>query len=76
VRPILDDVRQAAVQAQHAVHAAQGVMGGNANANAAQSAALPETLYELTRAARSLRELADYLDRHPEALIAGRSGSE
>ena len=76
VRPILDDVRQAAVEAQHAVHAAQGVMGGNANANAAQSAALPGTLYELTRAARSLRELADYLDRHPEALIAGRSGSE
>ena len=77
VRPILDDVRQAAVQAQHAVHAAQGVLGGNnANANPAQADALPETLYELTRAARSLRELANYLDRHPESLIAGRSGSE
>jgi paraquat-inducible protein B len=32
------------------------------------------TLRELTEAARSIRELADYLDRHPEALIKGRTG--
>ena len=35
-------------------------------------AGLGSTLYELNRAARSLRELADYLDRHPEALVRGR----
>ena len=29
---------------------------------------------ELTRAARSIRVFADYLDRHPEALIRGKSG--
>jgi paraquat-inducible protein B len=29
---------------------------------------------ELARAARSLRVLADYLERHPEALIRGKTG--
>ena len=29
---------------------------------------------ELTRAARSIRVFADYLDRHPEALIRGKTG--
>jgi paraquat-inducible protein B len=32
-------------------------------------------MQELTRAARSIRVFADYLDRHPEALIRGKSGS-
>lgn len=77
VGPILTDVRRAAAQAQDAVRAARGVMTGNgANPNSVQTAALPETLYELTRAARSLRELADYLDRHPEALIEGKSRND
>jgi paraquat-inducible protein B len=34
---------------------------------------LAGTLRELKTAARSLRELADYLDRHPDALLRGRS---
>ncbi len=33
---------------------------------------LQETLRELTDAARSLRVLADYLERHPEALLRGK----
>ena len=37
-----------------------------------ESADVPQALYEVTRAARSLRELSDFLDRHPEALIEGR----
>ena len=78
VQPILSEVRQAAIQAQEAVRSARAVLsssrgGGN---NATQTAALPGTLYELSRAARSLRELADFLDQHPEALIAGRSRNE
>jgi paraquat-inducible protein B len=32
------------------------------------------TLDELARAAQSLRALADYLNRHPEALIRGKRG--
>ena len=31
-------------------------------------------MQELTRAARSIRVFADYLDRHPEALIRGKTG--
>ena len=34
---------------------------------------LSNTLQEVTRAARSLRVLADYLERHPEALIRGKT---
>jgi paraquat-inducible protein B len=35
---------------------------------------LGNTLQEVSRAARSLRVLADYLERHPEALIRGKTG--
>ncbi|MEM5295549.1 MlaD family protein [Burkholderia sp. JPY481] len=33
-----------------------------------------ETMRELSRAAASVRSLADYLERHPESLIRGKSG--
>lgn len=36
---------------------------------------LSETLHELNRMSRSLRELSDYLGRHPESLIRGRPES-
>ena len=35
---------------------------------------LDSTLQEVSRAARGLRTLADYLERHPEALIRGKTG--
>jgi paraquat-inducible protein B len=35
---------------------------------------LRDALQEITRAARSLRVLADYLEQHPESLIRGKSG--
>jgi paraquat-inducible protein B len=35
---------------------------------------LGTTLQEVSRAARSVRVLADYLERHPEALIRGKTG--
>jgi paraquat-inducible protein B len=35
---------------------------------------LVNTLKELAGAARSMRVLADYLDRHPEALVQGKGG--
>jgi paraquat-inducible protein B len=34
---------------------------------------LGSTLDEVSRAARGLRILADYLERHPEALIRGKT---
>jgi paraquat-inducible protein B len=42
--------------------------------NSAQSQELDAMLLEFTRAARSVRVLADYLERHPEALIRGKKG--
>ena len=36
------------------------------------SSSLSQTLYELTRAAQAMRELADYLDRNPTAVFRGR----
>ena len=41
-------------------------------ADAPLSQELQNTLVELSEAARTLRVLADYLDRHPEALIRGK----
>jgi paraquat-inducible protein B len=35
---------------------------------------LPQLMNELSQAARSVRELADYLDTHPDALLRGRKG--
>jgi len=37
---------------------------------------LQQTLRELAEAARSLRDFADYLERHPEALVRGKGGSQ
>jgi paraquat-inducible protein B len=34
---------------------------------------LTETMRELTRAAAAIRSLAEYLDRHPEALVRGKA---
>jgi len=35
---------------------------------------LASMLEELAAAARSIRGLADYLERHPEALVHGKGG--
>jgi len=43
-------------------------------ANSSQIQQLDDTLREVSRAARSLRVLADYLEGHPEALIRGKKG--
>jgi len=53
---------------QQAAEAASGVLG----ANGPQSVDLPRLMRQLGDAARSVRELADYLDQHPEALLRGR----
>jgi paraquat-inducible protein B len=42
--------------------------------NSLLGAELANTLQEVSRAARSVRVLADYLERHPEALIRGKTG--
>ena len=42
--------------------------------NSVLGAELGNTLQEVSRAARALRVLADYLERHPEALLRGKPG--
>jgi paraquat-inducible protein B len=42
--------------------------------DSAQAQELSNTLMEVSRMARSLRVLADYLEQHPEALIRGKRG--
>jgi paraquat-inducible protein B len=70
VGPLIAQLRETASAADSAVAAANRTMGGDAtNQND-----LPTALREMTDMARSIRALADYLDRHPEALVRGRQG--
>ena len=41
-----------------------------------QDASLPAAIRELTDTSRTIRSLADYLGRHPEALIRGKKGAK
>jgi len=68
IRPLINSLRESAEAAQRTLEQAGNVLGSNA----AQSTDLPRLMQELTDAARSLKALTDYLDRHPEALIRGK----
>jgi paraquat-inducible protein B len=57
------------VQAQSTLASADGLIGANAQGRYD----LDALLKELTGAARSIRGLADYLERHPEALLRGKA---
>jgi paraquat-inducible protein B len=57
-------------QARSTLAAAEGLVGANSQTRYDVSA----MLRELTSAARSIRLFADYLERHPEALIRGKAG--
>lgn len=60
------------VQAQSALASADALVGANSQARYD----LDALLKELTGAARSIRLLADYLERHPEALLRGKAGAQ
>ncbi len=65
------------VSAQGALSSARGTLDNTSNLtepNSAQVQQLGSTLQEVSRAARSVRVLADYLERHPEALLQGKKG--
>ena len=70
IKPLLASLRETAEAAQRTLHAANNLLGSSAASNAD----LPRLIRELTEAARSIRDLTDYLDRHPEAVIRGRGG--
>jgi paraquat-inducible protein B len=46
------------------------MLGGN---GLSQDASIPGAIRQLTDAARSMRDLADFLERHPESLLQGKS---
>ena len=72
----LANLRRAVDEASQALRNTSAVLARSAagGPGGPESADLPHTLYEVSRAARSLRELADYLDRNPSALLTGRGG--
>jgi len=70
--PLAAKLTEAAAQLEQAAAAAKRALGGP---GAPQDANLPDTLRQLNATARSLRTLADDLDRHPEAVIRGKPPS-
>ena len=65
---LLRSLRATSEETQRTLALIQQRAGGNAPSNTD----LPQLMNELSQAARSVRELADYLDRHPDALLRGR----
>jgi len=72
VRATVASLRAAAQQMDATAEAARLTMGSTP---AAPSGNLQHALDELAGAARAVRSLADYLERHPEALLRGRAPS-
>ena len=72
VRATVVSLRAAAQQMDTTAAAARLTMGSTP---AAPSGNLEHALDELAGAARAVRSLADYLERHPEALVRGRAAS-
>jgi paraquat-inducible protein B len=68
IKPLVASLRATADAAQAAAQSASGVMGPDS----ALATQLPGLLQQVNDAVRSVRELADFLDRHPEALLRGR----
>lgn len=69
VGPLVDKLNQTAEQLRQAASAANGVLSG---IGAGQDASLAGAIHQLTDAARAIRALADYLERHPEAVLSGK----
>ena len=61
---------EASKQAEKTLRAVENVVGDNSGV----TVELTKTLRELSSVARSIRNLSDYLSRHPEALIHGKGG--
>lgn len=69
IGPLVAKLNEAAGQISGISVAVKQLLDGE---GAAQDSSLPEAIHQLTEAARSIHTLADYLDRHPEALIRGK----
>lgn len=67
IPPLVKRLRRAAADLQDTAQSARRLMSGTATQNG-----LTSTVQEIDQAARAVRSLADYLDRHPSAVIRGR----
>jgi paraquat-inducible protein B len=77
LRKAIADLDLTLVSARGTLVSAQGTLDNTSNLtgpNSLQVQQLDSTLQEVSRAARSLRVLADYLERHPETLVRGKKG--
>ncbi len=73
--PALKRLPQLSADLQQALARANTLLGeGGVGANSDMQRSLSRLLDQVNDAARSIRLLADFLDRHPEALIRGRAG--
>ena len=70
LKPTLDELRAAIATADRVLKSTDATLVGK---DAPTQQELRDTLQEVTRAARSLRILTDYLERHPESLIRGKA---
>jgi paraquat-inducible protein B len=70
IKSLIKSLRDTADAAQSTLSTVNGMMGSNGNTD------VPKLMRELADAARSVRVLADYLDRHPESLLRGRKGDQ
>ena len=68
LKPLIASLKATADAAQVAAQSASNTLGPDS----ALATQLPGLLQQVSDAARSLRELADFLQRHPEALLNGR----
>jgi paraquat-inducible protein B len=68
VKPLVASLRATADAAQAAAQSANGALGPDS----ALATQLPGLMQQVSEAARSIRELADYVERHPESLLRGR----
>lgn len=72
--PLLAKLPEISEQMQQAVERANAAFGANGyGENSDMHHGLQRLLSEATDTARSIRLLADFLDRHPESLLRGRS---
>ncbi|MCK5360398.1 MAG: MCE family protein [Gammaproteobacteria bacterium] len=71
LRETLKNLNTASAQLNKTLETAEGVVGGFDESSAAYQD-IRKTMNELSAAARSLRLMMDYLERHPDALIKGK----
>jgi paraquat-inducible protein B len=78
IKPLVKDIQAALVSAKKAMDGATNTlvhMNGLVGERSDTRQKLNRTLDEFSAAAKSLKSLMDYLERHPESLLKGKGGA-